>query len=289
MNRRKVNQMSKFTTEVRYICENYARDSSLNIEQTIEKAKPYIFNDTWSASTEEHKEELEQKILRHYYMQEIGFETVGLWKLYLNSTLAEIMPKYNVLYNNLDNIKNKLFETADFTDESTGNSEGNNEGKSISDGNSTSSNNTDINETSKANQESTSSSNSSNNSTSEAWQKYNDTPQGSIKNLDNDTYLTNATKNISTSDATGTSNSTSKGDSGASREQTTNTKDQSESHNIQNTTGHSTSTNKNIRTVKGKNSGGDYLSQYVKLMQDYNDIDQMIIQDLQPLFMGLWE
>lgn len=34
----------------------------------------------------------------HYWMREIGAETAGLFKLYLNRTMAEIMPYYNQLY-----------------------------------------------------------------------------------------------------------------------------------------------------------------------------------------------
>lgn len=42
--------------------------------------------------------ELETKILRHYYMEEIGLETVALWKLFLEDKLNAIMPYYNKLY-----------------------------------------------------------------------------------------------------------------------------------------------------------------------------------------------
>ena len=37
-------------------------------------------------------------ILRHYYTREIGFETVGLWKLKLNTKMREIMPYYNKMF-----------------------------------------------------------------------------------------------------------------------------------------------------------------------------------------------
>lgn len=42
--------------------------------------------------------ELETKILRHYYMEEIGLETVALWKLRLEEKLILIMPYYNKMY-----------------------------------------------------------------------------------------------------------------------------------------------------------------------------------------------
>lgn len=47
---------------------------------------------------EEHRAELEKKIIEHYYFRQIGFETVGRFKFYLNTRLREIMPRYNKLY-----------------------------------------------------------------------------------------------------------------------------------------------------------------------------------------------
>ena len=51
---------------------------------------------------EEHREVLNNKILNHYLMSEIGQETPELFKIYLNNTMNEIMPKYNILYKALD-------------------------------------------------------------------------------------------------------------------------------------------------------------------------------------------
>lgn len=95
--------MSKYTTEVRYICEQAAglKESGdfTDINSVIEKAYPKIFDvDNIPVYVPEHKSQLLQKILMHYYQREIGFETVGLWKYYLNTKLKEIMPYYNQLY-----------------------------------------------------------------------------------------------------------------------------------------------------------------------------------------------
>lgn len=281
--------MSKFTTEVRYICQNYAQDNTLSIEDTITKAKPYIFNDTWTAGTEEHKQELEQKILRHYYMQEIGFETVGAWKLYLNSTLAEIMPKYNLLYENLDNIKSKLFDTVDFNEDTEDTSKSHNEGKTetknTSESDSTGNDNT--HSISKSTGKGTGE--SSNSSDSTAWTEFNDTPQGSLRNIDNGTYLTNATKNRSSGSGQANSSNTSEGTDETTSNNDSTTHTEGNNNSVSNNIGDSNTGRQGTRHVHGKNSGGDYLDQYLKLMNEYNDIDQMIISDLQPLFMGLWE
>ncbi|WP_459617235.1 hypothetical protein, partial [Enterobacter hormaechei] len=65
--------MSKYTTELRWIIEN-GYDLQLN--------EYPIFD-------ENYREELNQKIINHYYFREIGFETVGLFRFYLKQTMNE--------------------------------------------------------------------------------------------------------------------------------------------------------------------------------------------------------
>ena len=98
--------MSKYTTEVRYICESYAGlDESVDypsVDEVIDKSYLKIFNNDkipmFNGETIEHRAGLLKKILLHYYSREIGYETVGLWKLKLNQKLIEVMPYYNQLY-----------------------------------------------------------------------------------------------------------------------------------------------------------------------------------------------
>lgn len=94
--------MSHYTTEVRYICENYAGlTESVDFEsvaEVIEKSRAKIFSFDFPIFDETYRSVLETKILKHYYTREIGFETVGLWKLKLDTKLNEIMPYYNKLY-----------------------------------------------------------------------------------------------------------------------------------------------------------------------------------------------
>lgn len=49
-----------------------------------------------------HKPVLEQLIINHYYYREIGFETIDRFKRYLSATLNEILPKYNIMYEQLE-------------------------------------------------------------------------------------------------------------------------------------------------------------------------------------------
>ena len=74
--------MSKYTTELRYPLE-MGYDSELN---------DYPIYD------ESYRAVLNKKIVDHFYFREIGFETVALFKHYLNMTMREIMPYYNQLY-----------------------------------------------------------------------------------------------------------------------------------------------------------------------------------------------
>lgn len=51
---------------------------------------------------EAHRETLNNMIINHYFMSEIGQETPELFKIYLNNTMNEIMPRYNLMYKALD-------------------------------------------------------------------------------------------------------------------------------------------------------------------------------------------
>lgn len=54
--------------------------------------------DKYPIFDEGYREGLNQKIIDHYYFQEIGFETPGLFKRFLMRRMNEIMPMYNQLY-----------------------------------------------------------------------------------------------------------------------------------------------------------------------------------------------
>lgn len=91
--------MSKYTTQVRWIIEQATSYSkNLPISQRVSLACPKIFDFDFPMWLEEYRPTLEKKILMHYFNKEIGFETVGLWKFYLEERLNLIMPYYNELY-----------------------------------------------------------------------------------------------------------------------------------------------------------------------------------------------
>lgn len=57
--------------------------------------------DNYPIFDEEYRGYLNAKIINHYYMREIGFETAGLFVNRLNVKMNEIMPLYNQKYESL--------------------------------------------------------------------------------------------------------------------------------------------------------------------------------------------
>lgn len=233
--------MSKYTTEVRFICEQFAgKEESVglgNTEQVIQSALPKIFDFDFPIYDESYRNVLETKIIKHYYTREIGLETVGSWKFWLNKRLNEIMPYYNQLY------KSTLLEFNPFYDfdyTRTGNKKGTHDETSTSHntrtdnldesvtGNdtrlrtdnlseSTSNTRTDnLKETTDGRttitDTNTRTDNLQNKSTRTDTNKhtdaYSDTPQGALTNVENNTYLTNARLINETNKSEGTSNDT---------------------------------------------------------------------------------
>ena len=94
--------MSKYTTELRFICEESAglahSEGYTSIDSVLDKSRDKIFDFDFPIFDENYRIPLENKILKHYYTREIGFETVGLWKHFLGMRMNEIMPYYNKLY-----------------------------------------------------------------------------------------------------------------------------------------------------------------------------------------------
>ena len=94
--------MSKYTTELRYICESLAGyDESQGfdeVDEILRKSAPLVFSFNYPIFDQAYRLPLEMKILRHFYTREISEETYGLWKLRLQAKMNEIMPYYNQLY-----------------------------------------------------------------------------------------------------------------------------------------------------------------------------------------------
>lgn len=173
--------MSKYTTEVRFICEQKAGlEESVGfnqIDSVIAKSWNKIFTTKCSFFDEDYRSVLCAKILKHYYTREIGMETAGLWMLWMNRRMEEIMPYYNQLYKSAQ-LEFNPFHDVDYY----------REGNRKNDGTSNTSG---------------SSKNTQDNVTRDL---YSDTPQGALNGVESETYLTDARKVMQDNEANNTYN-----------------------------------------------------------------------------------
>ena len=264
--------MSKYTTEVRFICETAAGLTESvgynSIDKVLDGARASVFDFDFPIFDESYRAVLENKILKHYYTREIGAETVGLWKLWLNTRLNEIMPYYNKLYES-ELIKfNPMYDVDLTTDYQKVDNGTNNKTGSFSESGTSSESGSD-----------TISRTDTNVNKNDHWDYYSDTPQGGINGLANNTYLTNA-RHI-TDDSTGSSSTV----SGTS----TNSKTGNTSKNG-NTTDNATIRNVEdyLHHVAGKTGGVSYSKMLTEFRDTFLNIDMMIIGELKDLFMNLW-
>ena len=91
--------MSKYTISF------YDLDKELNgtdyltsIDDRLDKLRPHIFDFNYTTLDEATKRRIEIAILKHYYLREFAFESVGIMKLKLNDRLNLIIPRYERLY-----------------------------------------------------------------------------------------------------------------------------------------------------------------------------------------------
>ena len=252
--------MSKYTTEVRFICENAASLTESvgysDINKVLDAARDKIFDFEFPIFDENYRVTLENKILKHYYTREIGAESVGLWKHWLCTRLNEIMPYYNQLYAS-EVIKFNPMYDVDLTTDYQKVDNGNRDKTGNFSENGSTTNEATVNDAVK----------------NDHWDYYSDTPQGGINGLEDNTYLTNA-RHI-TDDGTGSTR-------------------HSEGESINEKTGNNTSneiirnTEDYLHHVVGKTGG----TSYSKLLEEYRNtflnIDMKIIKDLSDLFMNIW-
>ena len=310
--------MSKYTTEVRYICEVNAglteSTGGNDVEQVIANSRAKIFDFNYPIYDESYRSILETKILKHFYTREIGLETIGLWKLKLNTKMNEIMPYYNQLYKSallefnplwtddyqaLHNRKiDGINENNQFSTSSENSSE-HNLGTITND--ETAINSTKDNETLNQNKNTDNISSGETRTDNTSRDKYADTPQGALTDLEADKYLTNARKI--------TEDNTSKEDRVDLNEErlTGNNEKTSDSSNVK-------SSNNSIDTTKSNDGSSDNSSMGVNTFNNVEDyleyvqgrrgkdaselilkyrktflnIDMQVIDDLEELFLHLW-
>lgn len=299
--------MSKYTTEVRYICETLAGLTESvgynDVEQVIKNCLPKVFDFNFPIFDESYRTVLETKILRHYYTREIGLETVGLWKLKLNTKLNEIMPFYNQLYKSELIEFNPLYDvelTRERKIEGTGTKDTENgesrNGENHADNSQSSSNMVTENGVDKGTVNGTSDGTQNQNTSGSGTNMYSDTPQGAITDLQAGKYLTNATVDSATNTFAGTSHDSTSQTNENTRNNETNTGGSTDSSNdgdySSSMDGYSNTTLSNtedyLERVIGSNGGESFSKRLNDYRATFINIDMMVINELEDLFFGLW-
>lgn len=299
--------MSKYTTEVRYICEHFSGLTESvgynDVEQVIKNCLPKVFDFNFPIFDESYRTVIETKILRHYYTREIGLETVGLWKLKLNTKLNEIMPFYNQLYKSeliefnplydVELTRERKIEGKGTKDTENGESRS---GESHADTSQSSSNMVTENGGDKGSVNGTSDGTQNQNTSGNGTSMYSDTPQGTITDLQAGKYLTNATVDSATNTFAGASHDSTSQTSENTRNNDTNTNGSTDSSNdgeySSNMDGYSNTTLSNtedyLERVIGSNGGESFSKRLLDYRATFINIDMMVINELEELFFGLW-
>lgn len=159
---------------------NYGKDEKTKIKDLAREGRERFFNFDYPLSDKIDKAAFETNILNHFLMRRIGAETFTAFQINLNSKLNEIMPLYNMMFDNIEGIE--------LLDESYT--------KTVTDN--TTSNNTSTNNI-----------NSSSSSTMD--KRYSDTPQNKLNEIRNGEYVTEY--NYDTGSDSSTSHGSSQGTS----------------------------------------------------------------------------
>lgn len=259
--------MSKYTTQVRFICESKSglevSGGSGDVDNIIACSWNKIFTSKTPFFDETYRSVLCSKILKHYYMREICCEAVGLWTLWMNTRLEEIMPYYNQLYESAKIEFNPMHDV-DLTREHK-----RTENETAS-GNRDTTGNRDTNITSNG------TTNRRTNSDENKKDLYSDTPQGALTSVENETYLTNARKitdNVNGTDNAEVNNTEKNASDYSDKEETTSNVDTTEDY---------------LETLVGKQGTESFSSLLNKFRETFLNIDMQVIEEFSDLFFGLW-
>ena len=308
-------KMAKYTTEVRTICEyeaGYDEEKGFSqVDSILNNSWNKIFTTQCSFFDNNYRSVLCKKILKHYYTREIGAETVGLWKLWMNTKLEEIMPYYNKLYeseliqfNPMQNVN--LTKTKDIAGTERGSESGSDSREIVSEDGGT---RTDTLVTSSQGSGSSSGSVSTDRSgtngdttaeSSTNRNAFSDTPQSTLDNVDNLRYLTDYRKitegkninvNGTNSEEEDTSTSGQYSDSKSGRD--TNTINYGKTNETTNGGTHSKTnsldtTEEYLETLVGNSGSWNYSRLLLDFRDTFLNIDMMVINEFKNLFMQVW-
>lgn len=307
--------MSEYTMKLRDLIKMLELPNVyVSYKDIISNGLPMLFNFDFPMFNEDHKVELEEKIVKRYYMREIGFETPEMFVVGLDEKLNSIMPYYNELYKTASmeyDILNPIYEEEKYTGEKSGDNSNTGNVKNTlsstanttttSSGNSESTNNSNGSENKNSNLTTNNTVDTSSNSSEHSL--LSDLPQirYSLGNNKYSTdYGTNSENKTQTTSGTNSSHGTSTEKSDTTNQNTTTSSgSNSETSNSENTIENTNNTdntnsgnyNENesyTRKRSGNNGSKTPMEMIAEYRQNIVNIDNMIVEELATLFMNIY-
>lgn len=265
----------------------------------------------------EYRAGLQKKILLHYYTREICEETFALWKLRLISKLNDIMPYYNGLYtetfekylgsdyNLFNNVDMEITDNFDKKIERMVENVLNEQMKNKNNSESNSSETHGGTDTTKYNKHYTrdlGGAGYTDTIPNAKTTKTSDTPQGAVSNLTGG-YMSQVVQEsgdiVQRNYNSGNSKQEKYDDTANSQDQTIHGHTIHNSENNANNSSRNTMSNNNEneeakeksktnRITRGKSNFQTYASILKEIRENIINVDKMVIDELEPLFMGLW-
>jgi hypothetical protein len=208
-------------------------------------------------------------------MREIGQETFAQFKLQLDNKLNEIMPYYNQLFES-QLLEFPVFENINMTTNNQRADVGNEQSDRLGHNRTVDSSKTKGSHFDHFNTTRTP------DLTRDQTTKHLDTPQGTITNLTDNGYLTDAVEDVQHEKGKETTKGTSGGKTSSNYDNTTTT------DNTDNFTKDNTFNSTENNTSHGKNSGETYSEMLNKYRGTFLNIEKDILDDLNELFMFIF-
>lgn len=282
--------MAHYTTMVRSVLETYAgykeEQGFDKIDEIISKTHGVIFTKYYDLWEESYKSVIESKILYHYYMREINAETAALWRYYMNRTMTEVMPYYSKLYESAA-LKFDPFKDVDYFREGdrAGTEDVNRTSTMIGKEETEGKDSGSITDDSTA--KNTQTTNRSMTNSNDNKDRFSDTPQNGLSQVENNQYLTTY-RNV-TDQGSGSENGTVTDNGTNSNVRTLNTTatGSKDTRNDTNAVDDIDTTERWLEHIYGKMG----TASYSKMLQEYRDtllnIDEMVIAEFKDCFLNL--
>ena len=228
-----------------------------------------------------NKEFFEKMVLNHYLTRRINYQTAELFKLKLENKLLEVLPKYNLLFNNIyfnvfDNgAAERVYQTREHYEDNSNEKNFTNENLNSS---------VKSEQQTLANIENNIINNATNNSNTTNTRKFSDTPQNLITDIEDNNYLTEYEATINENTNTTDENNNSKTTQNASLNNSNLTLSNNSRNYSNNKDSYYNKTNTNTETVVNTSNK---LDSVIKIQQEYLSVFTMLYKDLDCLFYGL--